>query len=466
MTDDDVPIGRRVASWRVRRSMTQQMLADRLRRSKSWVDKVERGARALDRYSVIQELAHVLRVDPEVLLGQPRSTPAGTPVGVDDIRAALARYDIPQAPPQTDELRRQIGHAWLTYQHAHYGQLVRLLPCLLDAAQGARSAELLVQAYRITSSLLVKLGEADLGWLAADRAMTAAGDDRLLAAAATIEVAQALRAQNRDRLALTALLPTANRVLPQLANPGDQEVCGLFGDQNCPKPLDHESGSGSGGDGQGGHRGRAVGGTLLVQAALAAAGCGEHRRADELIDRAAGIAASLRGYDDTHRTSFGPVAVELARVLVAAQRGDAAEALRRHSTVVRREGWRRLPAEHRGAYLVDVARAYLQVGDLRGAARALVDADSVAPAEVRCRPLARTVIADVARARPAPAGVARLATLVGLTRSPRAVPAAWGRCRVLRWREREEGRAGCGHRRRPDPVRPRHPRAGLRAGRH
>ena len=106
----------------------------------------------------------------------------------------------------------------------------------------------------------------------------------------------------------------------------------------------------------------------------------------------------------------------LARVLVAAQRGQAVEALQRHSTVIRREAWRRLPAEYRGAYLVDVARAYLQVGDLRGAARALVDADSVAPAEVRCRPLARTVIADVARAQPAPAGVARLATLVGLTR--------------------------------------------------
>ena len=134
------------------------------------------------------------------------------------------------------------------------------------------------------------------------------------------------------------------------------------------------------------------------------------------MGRAAGIAAGLRGYDDTHRTSFGPVAVELARVLLVASRGDAAEAVRRHAIVVRREGWRRLPAEYRGAYLVDVARACLQMGDLRGAARALVDADSVAPGEVRCRPLARTVIADVARAQPAPAGVARLATLVGLTR--------------------------------------------------
>ncbi|MEV4387231.1 helix-turn-helix transcriptional regulator [Micromonospora sp. NPDC049580] len=410
MTSDDIPIGRRVASWRVRRQMTQQMLADRLRRSKSWVDKIERGVRPLDRYSVIQDLARVLRVDPELLLGQPRSTPAGTPDGVDDIRAALARYDTPQAPPRMDELRRQVGHAWLTYQHAHYGQLVRLLPGLLAAAQGARSAELLVQAYRITSSLLVKLGEADLAWLAADRAMAAAGDDPLLAAAATISVGQALRAQDRDRLALAALLPAANRVLPRPTHSADHEVSEALGDQTAHKPHDH------GGEGEGDRRGRAVGGTLLVQAALAAAGCGEHRRADELTDRAAGVAASLRGYDDTHRTGFGPIAVDLARVVSAAQRGDADEALRRHLTVVRREAWRRLPAEYRGAYLVDVARVYLQVSDLRGAARALVDADSVAPAEVRCRPLARTVIAEIAHANPAPAGVARLATLVGLTR--------------------------------------------------
>ncbi|WP_327031329.1 helix-turn-helix domain-containing protein [Micromonospora ureilytica] len=416
MTNDDVPIGRRVARWRVRRSMTQQMLADRLRRSKSWVDKVERGVRALDRYSVIQEMAHVLRVDPEVLLGQQRPTPAGPPDGVDDIRSALARYDTPQASQETEEVRRQVGYAWLSYQHAHYGQLVRVLPGLLDAVQGARSSELLVQAYRITSSLLVKLGEADLGWLAADRAMSAAGDDPILAATAAISVAQALRASGRDRLALTATLAAANRILPAPFHLTDHEVDESRGDQSARQSHD-QRGESEGAPARQRSAGELpVGGTLLLQAALAAVGCGDTRRADELIDRAAGIAAGLRGYDDVHRTSFGPIAVELARVLVAAQRGQAVEALQRHSTVVRREGWRRLPAEYRGAYLVDAARAYLQVGDLRGAARALVDADSVAPAEVRCRPLARTVIADVARAQPAPAGVARLAALVGLTR--------------------------------------------------
>ncbi|MEU7591303.1 helix-turn-helix domain-containing protein [Micromonospora sp. NPDC049230] len=383
MTSDDLPIGRRVARWRVRRSMTQQQLADRLRKSKSWVDKVERGVRALDRYSVIHEVAEVLRVDPEVLLGQqPQRTPVGALDGVDDIRAALARYDTPEATRQaTEEARRQVGHAWLTYQHAHYAQLVRVLPGLLDVVQGVRAPELRVQTYRITSALLVKLGEADLGWLSADRAMAVAGDDPALAATAAVSVAQALRASDRDRLALAATLAAANRIRPQ-RSPGEW----------------------------------ALGGTLLLQAALAAAGCGEHHRADELTDRAAGVAANLRGYDDEHRTSFGPVAVDLARVLVAARRGDADEAVHRHVRVVRRETWRRLPAEHRGAYLLDAARAYLQQGDLRGAARAIVDADSVAPAEVRCRPLARTLIADVARAKPAPAGVTRLATLVGLTR--------------------------------------------------
>ncbi|WP_433341871.1 hypothetical protein [Micromonospora sp. CA-111912] len=76
----------------------------------------------------------------------------------------------------------------------------------------------------------------------------------------------------------------------------------------------------------------------------------------------------------------------------------------------------RLPVEHRAAHLVDAARAYLHVGVLLRAGRALVDADRTAPAEVRCRPLARTVIADVARGGPTPAGVAHLVMVVGLTR--------------------------------------------------
>ncbi|MER5338196.1 helix-turn-helix domain-containing protein [Micromonospora sp. NPDC002717] len=384
MTSGDEPIGRRVARWRVRRRMTQQMLADRLGRSKSWMDKVERGVRALDRYPVVQEIAEVLRIDPLVLLGEDRPVlPAavGSPDGVDGIRAALARYDQPGRHAPMDEVERQVAHAWLTFQHAHYAQVLRLLPGLLDAAQGLRpqAPELLVQAYRITSSVLVKLGEADLGWLAADRAVAVAGGDPVLAASAVVSIGQALRALGRDRLALAAAVAAVRRVGP------------------TPETS-------------------MVHGALLIQAALAAAGCGDTRRVGELTARAADIAARVGAGDDPYRTSFGPVAVELARVVAAVESGDAGEAVRRHEQAIRREGWRRLPAEYRAAYLLDAARGYLQIGDLRGAGRMLVEADAVAPAEVRARPLARTVIAELARGRPAPAGVARLATLVGLTR--------------------------------------------------
>jgi transcriptional regulator with XRE-family HTH domain len=48
--------------------MTQQQFADRLGKSKSWVDKVERGVRRLERVSNLREVADTLRIDVEVLL--------------------------------------------------------------------------------------------------------------------------------------------------------------------------------------------------------------------------------------------------------------------------------------------------------------------------------------------------------------------------------------------------------------
>ncbi|MEU3454996.1 helix-turn-helix domain-containing protein [Micromonospora sp. NPDC006766] len=395
VTGDELPIGRRVARWRVRQRMTQQMLADRLGKSKSWVDKVERGARVLDKYSVIQEIATVLRVDPAMLLGQHRPSPPVLLVAVDGVRAALARYDAartgePGDPVSVTELGRQVGHLWLTYQHADYPQVLRTLPGLLDAAQRLHSVDpvhgmqLLVSVYRIMSSVLVKLGEADLGWLAADRAVATAGDDPVLAGAAAVSIGHALRALGRGRLAMAATVAAAHRIAPVRLPEGSGKL--------------------------------AVQGALLLQAALAAAGCVEGRRVEELTDQAIEIAAWVDAREDPHQTSFGLVAVELARIVAAVELGNAEEAVYRHEQAIRREAWRLLPAEYRAAYLVDAARAYLQVGDLRGAGRVLVDADGIAPAEVRCRPAARTVIAELARSHLAPAGVARLATLVGLTR--------------------------------------------------
>ncbi|MBQ1026654.1 helix-turn-helix transcriptional regulator [Micromonospora sp. C95] len=361
--------------------MSQQAFADRLGKSKSWVDKIERGVRRLDRYSVFREIADVLRLDPDLLLG-PRQPPPTAPSldGIDAVRAALTRYhDRPQRTVTAQQASRQVAYAWMAYQHARYPQLLDALPTLLDATHGTRS--LLASTYRITAAVLIKLDHPHLAWLTADRAVTAA-DGPTGTGTATIAVAQALRALGHHHLALTAALTATD---------------------TADDP--------------------AVRATLYLQAGLAAAGSGDRRNARDLLDHAAALADRHASdtdpyHTDPHHTGFGPAAVRVARFLAAHHLGDTSEAIHRHVHAIRSDGWRRLPPEHRAAHLVDAARAYLDTGDPAQAGQTLLHADRIAPAEVRSRPAARTLLAQVIQRGPAAADVARLATIVGLTRQP------------------------------------------------
>ncbi|WP_428962375.1 helix-turn-helix domain-containing protein [Micromonospora fluostatini] len=281
MDSGEMPIGRQVARWRVRRRMTQQMLADRIGKSKSWVDKVERGVRALHRFPVIQEIGAALRVDPLVLLGLDVPPPSRIDAGmngVDTIRTALARYEVfrvggPGRCPPAHEVEQQVEHAWLTYQHGHYPQVVRALPGLLDAAQRLHAVDRvpgsgpLVQVYRIAASVLVKLGEADLAWLAADRAMATAAADPMLAATAAVHLAQALRALNRPHLALTTTLPAIHShptgLIMRFASPNPAHGHGysmITGAGGGGAGGGGAGGGGAGGGGAGGAAGRGCGG--------------------------------------------------------------------------------------------------------------------------------------------------------------------------------------------------------------
>src|ERR1700754_4268451 len=82
---DELPIGRRVAYWRARRRMSQQVFADRLGKSKSWVDKVERGVRRLDKFSVVYEIADVLQLDVQLLMGKDPEGRAGSVNCIDQV---------------------------------------------------------------------------------------------------------------------------------------------------------------------------------------------------------------------------------------------------------------------------------------------------------------------------------------------------------------------------------------------
>ncbi|MFC5942964.1 helix-turn-helix transcriptional regulator [Micromonospora harpali] len=402
MAGDELPAGRRVAQWRVRRGMTQQMLADRLGRSKSWVDKVERGVRALDKVSTFRDIAVVLRVDASVLLGRDVQPAEATErvegvEGVERIRAALSTYDIALGTPAArsvalpaDRLARDVAHAWVTFQHARYPQVLAVVPGLLATAQRAHAnapesgRAALVEAYRVTASLLVKLGEGELGWLAADRAVAASAGDPVLMAAACVQLGQALRASGRARSARSVTLAAAYRIAPP--DPDD----------GIPAEL-------------------SLCGALLVQAALAAARDGDHRSVAGLLDEAGDLAARVGDGHDHHATAFGPTAVDVARAAAAVELGAARDAVAWHEKAVRRNAWRWLPPEHRAAHLLDAARAYLRTGDPRGAGRVLLDAERTAPAELRHRPAARQVIAQATRDPQAPATLVQLALSLGVT---------------------------------------------------
>ncbi|MEU4567602.1 helix-turn-helix domain-containing protein [Micromonospora sp. NPDC023956] len=393
----ELPIGRRVAQLRARRGMSQQVFADRIGRSKSWVDKVERGVRTLDRLPMIETVAAALGVTPGVLLGrrtqQARTTDATT--AIEHVREALASHHTPTShvgPPVAD-VDHQIGYAHTAYRHGHHHQVLRMLPGLLAAARHTHhpasdptTALHLVRVYRLTAQTLVKLGEPYLAWLATDRAMvTAAGDPRRTALAA-VPLAQALRALHRSRLALTA----ATAAVRPLDLAPHREL--------PPDDL-------------------ALAGTLLTEAALAAATCGNPAAVDDLTDRAAHLAATHTAHQQ-HDHSFGPIVVELARALAAAHLGDNHLAVTLHHHATSGDAWHRLPAEHRAAHLIDITRAHLDLGDHHAAGRALLTAHRIAPAEVRLRPAAHTALTAVLRAGPTPADVTRLATTIGLTGSP------------------------------------------------
>jgi hypothetical protein len=74
-----------------------------------------------------------------------------------------------------------------------------------------------------------------------------------------------------------------------------------------------------------------------------------------------------------------------------------------------------LPKERRANFHIDVAQGHALAGRRDEAVTALLDAETLAPDEVRCRPVATTLIADLQR-RPGPRcwQLAQLAARAGL----------------------------------------------------
>lgn len=303
---DHFTIGDRIAFYRRRRGLTQRVLANLVGRTEDWLSKVERNERDVRRLDVIGDLARALRVSVGDLLGQPVLVEDSHPRD-DDVPAIrdalmshrrLSRTLFGARAAESvalDPIRRICELAWDEYQHGRLGRVIAALPNLIKSAQALEESStatasprrcwmVSARIHHLTASTLARIGEADLAWIAAERAMSAAersGDPLSLASAARAGT-HALLAVGRFDDALNLGQTAAAWLRDQLKD-------------DDPAAL-------------------SIAGMLNLRTAIAAARKQDRSLAGALLD-AAERAATRVGHDDNQwHTSFGPTNVQLHRI--------------------------------------------------------------------------------------------------------------------------------------------------------
>lgn len=380
----DSSLGERVAFLRRRRGLSQVELASRLGRSESWVSQVERGVRAVDRLSVLERMADELGV----AVGELRSGVAvederSPPVSgfLDDVRAVLSGppsgatvFTGEPAAGFVGDLGSLAGQVDAVWDMTHASQsadacrrLSELLPVLEEGArhasgkEAARWFEALAWAYQAASAVLSVLGDADASWVAADRAMMAGERARssLLVISGAHRLVLSFLRTGRVAQARLVARRTLEMLAPESAS-GSSALLSLWG-------------------------------ALHLALAVVAARDNDREAARKHLRLAAEAADKVGdGRNDFH-TEFGPANVEVHRVAVAIELGDAGEALDAASRV----DVSQLSAERQARFLIDVARAHAQRRRTVEALRALSDAERLAPEFLQEHRVARGLVRDL-----------------------------------------------------------------------
>lgn len=383
MASPDAPerrreIGRRVAYWRGRRGLTRQQFADLVGRSVSWVDKVESGERALLRLPLIEQVAEVLHISVETLTDNTAAVRAARcvdPVEVQAIRAALGQY--PGLSARGTEtvsvaaVRRRadyLDHAWLA---SRFTVVAQHLPKLIADAQLAlltapatdttEAHRVLVATYRLASSMLLKFEVNDVAWLAADRGIHTASriDDTWSLARATRSVARAMTGGNPGSDAIAPLLAMGDRMRHE-TNANERELLALYG-------------------------------MLYLAASITAASRDDAALARDTHREALSAAQRFQPHYETHYTYFGMANVLIHRVSALVRLHQPGPALE-FAAGIDPAAVAALPAERQANHLLDLTRAHTAVGRYQQAVLMLSQAERIAPEEVRCRPLAHSLL--------------------------------------------------------------------------
>ncbi|MFG2861580.1 helix-turn-helix domain-containing protein [Streptomyces sioyaensis] len=373
-------IGERVAWYRHRRGLSQDVLAGLVGRTADWLGKAENNRIELDRLSVIRTLAHALDVSIGDLIGEPTLLEWSRDAGrhtVPALREALMDYRLltpligapaEGEPPTLDALRADVRDVWDAYQGSRFGYAARQLPLLLadallavQACSGTEREEangLLAMTYQGAAMVLGKLGENELAWIAADRGLAAAQQSGNVVITGSLfrSVTHCLLSTGRFETAAQLVRDAAGFLQPGLGEP-------------TPAYL-------------------SVYGTLFLTGAMAAARAEDRATTREFL-REAESAATRLGSDGNHMwTAFGPTNVAIHRVATAGELGDMQVAAELGPQV----DTSGLPVERQVRHSLEVARALSAWNRTDEALAAVLDAEVLAPEQVRHHYMSRELV--------------------------------------------------------------------------
>lgn len=375
-------IGERVAFYRRRRGLSQDVLAGLVGRTEDWLSKIENNRAELDRVSVIRRIADALDVPLGDLLGEPTfvdwTADSGTST-VPALRTALMDYrslnpvlrltsSPPFEPVPIDDLTSNVAAVFDAYQASRFGfvtsQVPRLLSSALHAAdayegqQGAQAQRLLALAYQVAASTLTKLGECDLAWMAADRGLTAAqrSGDMTITGSLFRSVAHSLLSTGRYDAAA------------QLVSDGSDFLRTSLGHADAAR--------------------WSVFGSLFLAGAMASSRMDDRATTSDFLEEA-GRAAGYLGHDGNYLwTAFGPTNVAIHRVATAMELGDVQVAV----DLGPRVDTTGLPTERRVRHALETARAFSTTNRREEALATVLDAERMAPEQVRHHFISRQLV--------------------------------------------------------------------------
>ncbi|MGH4027256.1 MAG: helix-turn-helix domain-containing protein [Pseudonocardiaceae bacterium] len=380
---DDLTIAERVRHYRARRGMSQEVLAGLVGRTEDWLSRVENNRIALDRLSVIRRLANALDVTTGALLGEPalldwsadsgtHTIPALQGVLMDyrQVTPQLAAPSIDNGePPKLDLLRRDISEVFDAYQDSRYGYVTGRAPLVLsDAMHAARTAArteqgrvqgLLALAYQCAVAVLTKLGETELAWIASERGLAAAqqADGPLILGSLFRSVTHALHATGHFGAGVELTKAAAGVLQPYLATRADDCLLSIYG-------------------------------SLFLTGAVAASRAEDRQATTTFLTEAQAVANRLGRDANFMWTAFGPTNVAIHRVSTAMELGDVQIAL----DLGPRVDTSGLPVERRVRHAIEIARAYSARNRRDEALIELLNAEQLAPEQVKYHAISRQLV--------------------------------------------------------------------------